>query len=103
MVEHTCTRCGKNFPKLWKLRCHNERQYKCQPKVIPQISIPQVKNQEPEAGPGLTTQAYREEQTTIQQVIDQEKKYASEKHFRSIYKVENGIVEKEPPSEDIKF
>ncbi|CAG8825168.1 6888_t:CDS:1, partial [Dentiscutata erythropus] len=43
MVEHTCTRCGKNFPKLWKLRRYNERQYKCRPKVIPQITIPPKK------------------------------------------------------------
>ena len=34
MVEHTCTRCGKSFPKLWKLKRHNERQYKCQSKVV---------------------------------------------------------------------
>ncbi|CAG8716457.1 13268_t:CDS:1, partial [Dentiscutata erythropus] len=46
MVEHPCTRCGKSFPKLWKLRCHNERQYKYRPKVIPQITIPQVKDQD---------------------------------------------------------
>jgi len=43
MVEHTCTRCGKSFPKLWKLRRHNERQYKCKPI---QVSIPQVKDQD---------------------------------------------------------
>ncbi|CAG8792500.1 30698_t:CDS:1, partial [Racocetra persica] len=73
MVEYTCTRCGKSFSKLWKLHHHNKRKYKYRPKIIPQITIPQVKNQKPEAGPGPTTQAYRKEQTTIQQVIDQEK------------------------------
>ena len=31
MVEYTCTRCDKSFPKLWKLRRHNKRQYKCKP------------------------------------------------------------------------
>ena len=53
MVEHTCTRCGKSFPKLWKLRRHNERQYKCRPKAtstsehIPeQVFIPQITDQE---------------------------------------------------------
>ena len=43
MIEHTCTRCGKSFPKLWKLRRHNERQYKCKPIQAP---TPQVKDQE---------------------------------------------------------
>ena len=38
MVKHTCTRCGKSFPKLWKLRQHNERQYKCKPIAKPQSS-----------------------------------------------------------------
>ncbi|CAG8606007.1 13309_t:CDS:2, partial [Racocetra persica] len=33
-------------------------------------------------------------------VIDQEKKYALEKHFQSIYEVEDGVVEEEPPFEN---
>jgi len=91
MIEHTCTRCGKNFSKLWKLRWHNERQYKCKPIARPQslplapvvhawgknrrrekpepiqASIPQDKNQEndPKADPGPSTQAYREGQASI--------------------------------------
>ncbi|CAG8729001.1 19732_t:CDS:1 [Dentiscutata erythropus] len=87
MVEHPCTKCGKSFSKLWKFRRHNKRQYKCRPKVIPQITILQVKDQDipptvthirgrdrrreitkrnkspilifQEAGPGPATQAYR--------------------------------------------
>ena len=63
MVEHTYTRCGKNFPKLWKLCRHNERQYKCRPKIIPRTPV---------------------------------KIYAPENHFRSIYEIEDGVIEKEP-------
>ncbi|CAG8815438.1 3152_t:CDS:2, partial [Racocetra fulgida] len=33
----------------------------------------------------------------------QEKEYALEENFQSICKIENGIVEKEPSSEEIKF
>ena len=87
MVVHTCDRCGKNFPKLWKLRRHRERQFQCRKKIIPKINQPtpeqatvsQVIDQgtdpkpvnppvnminenihDPEAGPGLATQAHRE-------------------------------------------
>ncbi|CAG8736601.1 14514_t:CDS:1, partial [Racocetra fulgida] len=48
-----------------------------------------------EAGPGPATQAYRERV--------QKKEYAPEENFQSICEIENGIVEKEPPSEEIKF
>ncbi|CAG8725040.1 15478_t:CDS:1 [Racocetra fulgida] len=93
MVEHPCTRCGKNFPKLWKLHWHNERQYKCRPKVIPQITVPQVKDQEVdqdlEAGPGPSTQAYREaikdgdvelKQSDIQPDLIKEKYFRADKN-----------------------
>ncbi|KAF0559379.1 hypothetical protein F8M41_006133 [Gigaspora margarita] len=33
----------------------------------------------------------------------QEAKFAPESHFRSIYKVEDGVIEKEPPTKNIKF
>ena len=96
MVEYTCTRCSKKFFKLWKLRHHNERQYKCRPKVIPQITISQVKdqgipppvthiqrrkitkrNKSPipifqETSPGLATQAYKEKialQNEVRKII----------------------------------
>ena len=39
MIEHTCTRCGKSFPKLWKLRRHNDRQYKCKPIQAPTLQV----------------------------------------------------------------
>ncbi|GES95583.1 hypothetical protein RCL_jg9859.t1 [Rhizophagus clarus] len=41
IVEHTCIRCGKSFPKLWKFRRHNERQYKCR-----SMQAPIIENQE---------------------------------------------------------
>ena len=75
MVIHTCDRCGKNFPKLWKLRRHQERQFQCRQKIIPKVIQPlpallvlpiiqSPKNQEndPKTGPSPSTQANREEQ-----------------------------------------
>ncbi|CAG8805222.1 7726_t:CDS:1, partial [Dentiscutata erythropus] len=58
----------------------------------------QVVVQDPEAGPGPATQIYREEQTIIQEV-----KYAPENYFRSIYEIEDGVIEKEPPTKNIEF
>ncbi|CAG8820249.1 12321_t:CDS:1, partial [Dentiscutata erythropus] len=58
----------------------------------------QVVVQDLEAGPGPATQTYREEQTIIQEV-----KYAPENHFRSIYEVEDRIIEKELPTKNIEF
>ncbi|CAG8754536.1 19764_t:CDS:1, partial [Dentiscutata erythropus] len=63
---------------------------------------PVTQDQDPEAGPGPATQTYREKQTIIQSNINQ-KKYALENYFQSIYKVEDGIIEKEPPSKNIEF
>ena len=40
MVVHTCNRCEKKFPKLWKLRRHLERQYQCHQKNIPIVNQP---------------------------------------------------------------
>ncbi|CAG8814140.1 5003_t:CDS:1, partial [Dentiscutata erythropus] len=54
-----------------------------------------------EAGPGTVTQAYREEITSQNEV--QEVKYAPENHFRSIYKVEDRVIEKKPPTKNIEF
>ncbi|CAG8816736.1 6855_t:CDS:1, partial [Racocetra fulgida] len=48
-----------------------------------------------EASPGHATQVYRERV--------QEKEYAPKENFQSICEIENGIVEKEPLSEEIKF
>ncbi|CAI2185536.1 18212_t:CDS:2, partial [Funneliformis geosporum] len=45
MVEHTCTRCNKSFPKLWKLKRHNERQYKCRPNK-PKVPQPEDRRKE---------------------------------------------------------
>ena len=88
--SHQYISCGKTLASPQKLRQHYQsKKNQC--------------NSNPEAGPSPTTQAYREEYTTIQQVIDQEKKYAPKKHFRSIYEVEDGIVEEEPPSRNIEF
>ena len=86
-VKRVCDQCGNKFATPCKLCNHLKRKFKCKPKSI-QIPVIQKgdKDQDPEAGPGPTTQAYREEYTTIQQVIDQVKKYALEKHFRSIMK-----------------
>ena len=84
-----CISCGKTLASPQKLRQHYQsRKNQCTPNLTFQI---QVNDQDLKAVPAT--------QVTIQQVIDQEKKYASEKHFRSIYKVEDGIVEEEPPQE----
>ena len=65
MVIHTCDRCGKNFPKLWKLRRHRERQFQCRQKIIPTANqptpVPETVNpsvdiHDPEGGPGPSTQ-----------------------------------------------
>ncbi|GES91526.1 hypothetical protein GLOIN_2v1480811 [Rhizophagus clarus] len=40
MVIHTCDRCDKNFPKLWKLRRHQERQFQCCQKIILKVIQP---------------------------------------------------------------
>ena len=101
-----------------KLRDHLKRKFKCKPKPIQILVQPfttQDKDQDPkagpapiiqdqdlEAGPGPATQTYREEQTIIQSNINQ-KKYASENYFRSIYKVEDGIIEKEPFTKNKEF
>ncbi|CAG8706794.1 19792_t:CDS:1, partial [Racocetra fulgida] len=53
--------CGNNFPKLWKLRRHHERKFKCKPALKLQPPSPVSDH---EAGPGPTTQAYREAQIT---------------------------------------
>ncbi|CAG8629178.1 1417_t:CDS:1 [Racocetra fulgida] len=105
MVTYTCDRCGNIFPKLWKLRRHQERKFSCKPAPNPQLPDPEPNH---EAGPGPTTQAHREAQiteTTSQQAItqDQEKIYTPEENFQSIYETENGVKEKELPSGDIKF
>src|SRR5271170_2943689 len=31
---YTCNRCGKDFPKRWKLTRHTERQYQCRAKAF---------------------------------------------------------------------
>ena len=121
--KRICDKCGYNFATPRKLRDHLERKFKCKP--ITQITIPQgvpppilhirgrdrrreiaKRNKSPkpisqEAGPGPATQAYREEITSQNEV--QEVKYAPENHFRSIYEIEDGIIEKEPPSKAIEF
>ncbi|GBC02108.1 hypothetical protein RclHR1_04450016 [Rhizophagus clarus] len=81
MVIHTCDRCGKNFPKLWKLRRHQERQFQCRQKIIPKVIQPlpaplvppiiqSPKNQEndPKTGSSPSTQANREEQAEPSEV-----------------------------------
>ena len=48
MVEYTCARCGKTFPKLWKLTRHNDRKLQCKlrlPIANTQASVPQIRNQ----------------------------------------------------------
>ena len=97
-----CPRCGKDdFKKTRDRKAHLKRKFKCKPKPIPQIKN-QVIVQDPEACPGPATQTYREEQTIIQSNINQ-KKYTSENHFRSIYEVEDGIIEKEPLTKNTEF
>src|SRR6185437_4895235 len=116
--KRVCDQCGNKLATPRKLRDHLKRKFKCKPKpiqILVQLSTTQDKDQDPkagpapvtqdqdpEAGPGPATQTYREEQTIIQSNINQ-KKYASENYFRSIYKVEDGIIEKEPPSKNIEF
>jgi hypothetical protein len=39
MVEYTCTRCGKSFPKLWQRTRHNNRKFQC--RIRPQQSSTQ--------------------------------------------------------------
>ncbi|CAG8827496.1 6414_t:CDS:1, partial [Dentiscutata erythropus] len=51
----------------------------------------EIQDRDPEASPGPATQAYKEV------------KYAPENHFRSIYEIENRIIEKEPLSKAIEF
>ena len=58
MVTYTCDRCGKNFPKLWKLRHHQGRQYQYRlqifnsniqpqlPKYITEVRIPILQNKD---------------------------------------------------------
>ena len=66
--NRTCERCGKECANPNKLREHLNRKFKCKPIPI-QTPAPQVKDQggpqnknqknDPEAGPGPSTQAYR--------------------------------------------
>ncbi|CAG8510423.1 8830_t:CDS:2, partial [Dentiscutata erythropus] len=51
----------------------------------------EIQDRDPEAGPGPATQVYREV------------KIAPENHFRSIYKIEDGIIKKKPSSKAIEF
>ena len=59
-MVHTCDRCNKEFKKLWMLNRHlQNRKFPCRPRIIPVTNpIPQI---DPEAGPGPSTQAHREE------------------------------------------
>src|SRR6185436_6764503 len=82
-MVHTCNKCNRPFKKLWMLTRHlQDRKFPCRPQVIPAINqtpapaifrthapkvvrspkipepVPQI---DPEAGPGPSTQANREE------------------------------------------
>src|SRR5438128_2581863 len=37
---YTCDRCGKEFPKRWKLTRHTERQYQCKAKAFVSEPVP---------------------------------------------------------------
>ena len=131
--NHTCACCGYTFTRPEKLRKHyKSKKNQCnisitRTQVSKQVLLltfksgsnsatqiffsqnevqeevkDQVVVQDSEAGPGPATQTYREEQTNFQSNINQ-KKYALENHFRSIYEVEDGIIEKEPPTKNIEF
>jgi hypothetical protein len=82
-MVHTCNRCNKTFKKLWMLTRHlQNRKFPCRPQIIPVINPthvpatfrthapkvvrpPKISNLvtqfDPEAGPGPSTQANREE------------------------------------------
>ncbi|GBB98167.1 hypothetical protein RclHR1_31510001 [Rhizophagus clarus] len=75
-IIHIYDRCGKNFPKLWKLRRHQERQFQCRQKIIlkviqplpaplipPIIQSPKIQENDPEAGPGPAIQAHRDKKS----------------------------------------
>ncbi|CAG8632907.1 9247_t:CDS:2, partial [Ambispora leptoticha] len=54
--------CGDIFPKLWRLRRHQERKFLCKPAPNPQLPGP-IPNHE--AVPGPATQAYREREAIV--------------------------------------
>ncbi|GBB99069.1 hypothetical protein RclHR1_03400021 [Rhizophagus clarus] len=113
MVIHTCDRCDENFPKLWKLRRHQKRQFQCRQKIIPKVIQPlpdplvspiiqSPKNQEddPEAGPGPATQANREEQAGPSEVTQSFQEEHAE-YFEGMKKIVS--IEDHAPEGDIHF
>src|SRR6185436_20930612 len=69
--NRTCNRCGKTFITPRKLRDHKNKKFPCRPRVVHSPKIPETIPQiNPEAGPGPSTQAHREEISQIRNPSD---------------------------------
>src|SRR6185369_4085116 len=100
MVVHTCNRCGKEFPKLAKLRIHLGRKNPCKLKLqnpTPESEV--IHELTPESNQLSNQKEFDEIETMKEQGLWE---YPKKKNFKVLTKEGNyGPRYTDPPSEDI--